>query len=232
MSKTCCALSLVLIAGRALAQDVEPPPAAEAPPQETGTLELSIEAQIEAPEVEAEVEVPAAVEVPRRAVPLPPEEDPGPPPQATLLHGFRLGYLYIFNTDTPLYGAEPDSQIYADRYDMRAPHLFMVGYEFVWRMIGYDWLNLLFIGNIMFAGFEQARFFPSANLMVGFEFARMAQLGIGVSVTPTKEEPAHVVIAAGWTPQIGSFHIPIHAFFVPDIEGHHKIGITAGVTFF
>lgn len=115
---------------------------------------------------------------------------------------------------------------------MRTPHLFMLGYELTWRMVGHEWLNVLLTGNILIAGLEQARVFPSANLIIGFEFARLAQVGIGVSVTPTKEEPAHMVIAAGFTPRIGSFYIPLHAFFVPDIDGHHKVGITVGVSFF
>ena len=108
----------------------------------------------------------------------------------------------------------------------------MLGYELAWRMVGHDWLNLLLIGNVLIAGLEQSRFFPSGNLLLGFEIFEMAQVGIGISVTPTKEEPAHMVIAAGWTPRIGSFYVPVHAFFVPDIAGHHKFGVTVGINFF
>lgn len=172
------------------------------------------------------VEVDETVEEP------PPIPELPPAPHALFLHGFRLGYLYVFDIESPIDNRDPDSRIYADRYDMRSPHLAMIGYELAWRMIGYDWLNVLLIGNVMFAGFEQSRFFPSANLMIGAEIAEMAQVGIGVSVTPTKEEPVHLAIAAGWTPQIGSFFVPIHAFFVPDINGHHKLGVTVGLNFY
>lgn len=160
------------------------------------------------------------------------EEELPDPPQEILLHGFRLGYLYVNDTASALDSRDPSGPTYQERYDMRTPHLFMLGYELTWRMIGHEWLNVLLTGNILIAGLEQARVFPSANLIIGFEFARLAQVGIGVSVTPTKEEPAHMVIAAGFTPRIGSFYTPLHAFFVPDIDGHHKVGITVGINFF
>jgi hypothetical protein len=40
-----------------------------------------------------------------------------------------------------------------------------------------------------------------------------------------------MIFAAGWTPRVGSFYVPVHFFFVPDIEGHHKLGATVGVNF-
>ncbi len=158
--------------------------------------------------------------------------NPGDEPQlARFLHGFRLGYLYIHDIEGPVDSENPSSQPYADRYGIRSPHMFMLGYELAVRLFGHDWLNMLLIGNILIAGFEQSRFFPSANMMLGFEFNQTAQLGVGVSLTPTKDDPAHIVVAAGWTPQVGEFYLPIHFFFVPDINGHHKIGATLGVTF-
>ena len=155
------------------------------------------------------------------------------PPQEIFMHGFRLGYLYVNGIGTALDPRnDPDGQTYAERYDMRAPHLFMFGYEITWRMIGHDWLNVILTANLLIAGLEQSRFFPSCNFLIGFEAFRMAQQGIGVSLTPTLEEPAHMIIAAGFTPRIGSFYVPIHAFFVPDMDGHHKLGITLGISFF
>jgi hypothetical protein len=232
MGKTTVLAALtVLAAGRAYAQDNlggEGPPAITAAPptgpQANVNIELAVREEVESEEQNADVVLTESSEDPIVI------EQP-PAPEAMFLHGFRLGYLYIHDIDTALDSRNPEVS-YRQRYDMRAPHLFMIGYEVVWRMIGYDWLNLLLIGNIMFAGFEQSRFFPSANLMIGFEIADTAQIGIGVSLTPTKEEPAHVALAAGWTPRIGSFYIPVHFFFVPDIEGHHKIGATVGVNFF
>ena len=57
----------------------------------------------------------------------------------------------------------------------------------------------------------------------------MAQLGVGVNVTPVKEKPAHMLMAAGWTPRVGDFYTPLHVFFVPDVDGQHRTGITVGV---
>jgi hypothetical protein len=225
---------------------VEAPVTAEPALAEESSLEVTIEGAEASVEVVSEPAEPAPAPLPRTrstwrvAEPaverprsrLPPSEQPPLPPEAIFLHGFRLGYLYIMETERPIDPRHADSPIYAQRYDMRSPHLFMIGYEAAWRMIGFDWLNLLLIGNVMISGLEQSRFFPSINLMLGFEIAQMAQIGVGVSVTPTKEEPAHMVLAAGWTPRIGSFYVPLHVFFVPDIAGHHKLGVTVGINFF
>jgi hypothetical protein len=154
------------------------------------------------------------------------EEEDG---DTIFLHGFRLGYLYIFGLDTPV--SQENMQPYGERYGIRSPHSFMLGYEIAFRLIGHDWLNMLLIANVMIAGLEQSRFFPSGNLLLGFEIAESVQVGVGVSLTPTKDDPAHMIFAAGWTPRVGSFYVPVHFFFVPDINGHHKLGATVGVNF-
>lgn len=208
-----------------------PPPeaAASAAPPESASLSI----EVTVPQAPPPQELGVVPEPAARAPEEPTAEELPPPPDAVFLHGFRLGYLFVSNTDQPIDpSAGRGSQTYAERYDMRSEHMFMIGYEAAWRMIGHDWLNLLLIGNVMIAGLEQSRFFPSGNLMLGFEIAQMAQIGVGVSVTPTKEEPAHIVFAAGWTPRIGSFYVPVHAFFVPDIQGNHKLGLTVGINFF
>lgn len=162
-----------------------------------------------------------------------PEREELPEPhQEIFLHGFRLGYLYVNGIEALLDSRDPDGLRYWERYDMRAPHLFMIGYEATLRMIGYDWLNVIVTANILIAGLEQSRFFPSLNLILGAEISQLAQIGIGISLTPTKEQPAHMLIAAGFTPRVGSFYVPLHAFFVPDMDGHHKFGMTVGVNFF
>jgi hypothetical protein len=38
-----------------------------------------------------------------------------------------------------------------------------------------------------------------------------------------------VVFAGGWTPVIGSFYVPVHAFYVPDVDGNWRTGVTLGV---
>jgi hypothetical protein len=173
---------------------------------------------------EREPELPASTPLPDRA------------PEAYLLHGFRLGYMYTFDVDTPIDSRVPDAPSYAQQYDVRSPHSFLFGYEVAWRMVGHDWLNLLLIGNVSIAGVEQSRFFPSANLLFGFELVSSGlgdvQVGLGASFTPTKDEPVHMLIAAGFAPLIGSFYLPLHVFFVPDVDGHHRIGVTVGANFY
>ena len=145
------------------------------------------------------------------------------------LHGFRLGYLYMMNSDKPVDATKPNGLSLEERYGMRSAHQFIMGYELAWRMVGHDWLNVLLVGNMLVSGLEQSRFYPSWNGLVGFEFNETAQLGVGVSVTPTKDKPAHMIIAGGWTPRVGDIHTPLHLFFVPDVDGHNRLGVTVGV---
>jgi len=151
------------------------------------------------------------------------------PDDQKLLTGFRLGYLYVFDHKKPLESL--DGKSLADKTGMRSPHQFLIGYEAFYRMIGNSSLNVLLVGNAMISGLEQSRFYPSANGLIGFEFRNSFQLGVGVNLTPLKEQAAHTIVAAGWTPRSGSFYVPIHAFFVPDVDGAHRVGVTTGVTF-
>lgn len=148
--------------------------------------------------------------------------------QDRLLHGFRLGYLFIANVDAAW--DESAEESYRDHYDLRSEHQFIFGYELTWRMIGHDWLNVLLVGNILVAGVEQSRFFPSLNALLGFEIEQTFQLGVGVDLTPTKERAAHMLVAAGWTPRVGGFYLPLHFFFIPDVHAHHRFGVTTGVS--
>lgn len=224
------ALVCLAWAGQAAAQEpmsgelVFELPETQSHPQAQAETRANAQAQ-----AQANPNVQVNIEAPRNDAEVPALVEP-PPPAALFLHGFRIGYLTIMDIDGAV---GPDSaETYGDRYGIRSAHMFMLGYEATWRMIGYDWLNILLIGNVLIAGLEQSRFFPSANLLLGFEIAELTQLGIGASFTPTKDEPAHMVFAAGFTPLIGSFYVPLHVFFVPDIDGHHKLGVTLGVNFF
>lgn len=146
-----------------------------------------------------------------------------------LLTGFRLGYLYVFEHQKPLESL--GGQSLAERTAMRSPHQFLIGYEAFYRMLGHSDINVLLVSNVMISGLEQSKFYPSANGLIGFEIRNSFQLGVGVNVTPLKGSEAHTIIAAGWTPRSGSFYVPIHAFFVPDVDGAHRVGLTTGVTF-
>lgn len=145
------------------------------------------------------------------------------------LHGFRLGYLYVANHESPIDSNDPGSPSLAQKYGMRSPHQFLLGYEMMFRVIGHEWLNILLVTNASIAGMEQSKFFPSANGLIGFEFAETMQLGVGVNAAPSKEKPVHMILAAGWTPRVGDFYTPIHAFLVPDVDGQHRMGVTVGV---
>ncbi|MCK6544924.1 hypothetical protein L6R52_03590 [Myxococcota bacterium] len=149
--------------------------------------------------------------------------------QRKFLHGFRLGYLYLANVDAPANGADPESPTLAEKYGIRSAHQFVIGYEVTWRMIGHDWLNVLFVTNALVAGLEQSKVFPSMNALIGFEISEVAQLGVGVNVAPEEYKPAHMIIAAGWTPRVGDFYTPVHAYLVPDVDGAHRMGLTVGV---
>lgn len=144
------------------------------------------------------------------------------------LNGFRLGYGYVMEADKPSQAF--GGQSLAQRVGMRSAHQFLIGYEGMWRMTGSSWLNVILVGNVMASGLEQSKFWPSGNLLIGFEMRNSFQIGVGVNLTPLKESFAHTIFAAGWTPRAGAFYVPLHFFFVPDVDGNHRMGVTTGVT--
>jgi hypothetical protein len=155
-------------------------------------------------------------------------ERPVDPGSERLLQGFRLGYSYVANSTVP--SATFNGQSIADRVGMRTPSSFLIGYEAFYRMASHSWLNVILVGNVLVGGLEQSKFFPTANALLGFEFNNSFQVGVGINVVPLKESYAHTVFAAGWTPRVGAFYVPIHFFFVPDVDGYHRMGVTTGVT--
>lgn len=163
--------------------------------------------------------------------PVPGSEAPAPPASpndAKLLHGFRIGYSYNASFDKPV--ASLGGQSLAQKADMRTPSHFLVGYEAFYRMVGHSWLNVILVGNASVAGLEQAKFYPSANLLIGAEIDNSFQVGVGAHLEPLAGSEAHMIVAAGWTPRVGSFYVPLHAFFIPDVDGVHRMGVTTGVT--
>lgn len=159
------------------------------------------------------------------------EEAPRRPVDRRVLHGFRMGYLYIANYDKPIASDDPDclNCSMKDRYELRTPHQFLIGYEVMGRLIGHGWLNVVMVGNVLVSGLEQSKFWPSANALIGFELDHSFQVGVGANFTLEQDKPAHMVMGAGWTPLVGSFYVPVHAFFVPDVDGNHRMGGTVGV---
>jgi hypothetical protein len=162
----------------------------------------------------------------RPSAPAPPKKSPD---DSTILHGFRLGYGFVMNYDEPADAFKGKSL--KQQADLRSPHHFLIGYEVVYRVVGHSWLNVLLLGNGMIAGLEQSKILPSGNLMIGAELLNSFQIGLGANVTPLKGSEAHAVAAAGWTPKVGTIYTPVHFYFIPDVDGNHRLGVTTGVTF-
>lgn len=151
------------------------------------------------------------------------------PDDSTLLHGFRLGYGYVMNYDQASNAL--DGKSLKDKLGLRSPHHFLLGYEVVYRVVSHSWLNVLLLANGIVAGLEQSKVLPSANLLIGAELKNTFQIGVGANLSPLKGSEGHTIVAAGWTPRVGSIYTPVHFFFIPDVDGNHRMGITTGVTF-
>jgi hypothetical protein len=188
----------------------------------------------------ADVEGSSAPAAPRSAVRLTYEETPvdaapssaphtRSPDDFTFLHGFRLGYGYVMNYDQPSQAL--NGQSLKDKLGLRSPSHFLLGYEGVYRVVTHSWLNVIILGNGMIAGLEQSKVLPSANLLIGAELKNSFQIGVGASLSPLAGMETHAMIAAGWTPRVGTVYTPIHVFFIPDVDGVHRMGVTTGVTF-
>lgn len=158
--------------------------------------------------------------MPGQAIDPEAEEEKIPLSDRVFLHGFRMGYNLIteFNTSR------------LNRYGLQSPHQFVIGYEFMQRIIGHDWLNLILVQNVLVGGLEQSAFIPTANLIFGFELANSFQLGFGVNLTLDPDGWSHMIIVAGYTPKIGDIYMPIQVHFVPDVNGQHRLGASLGFT--
>jgi hypothetical protein len=220
---SCTAASIVSLCPLAHAdgEPTAPTPAPASPATPDGASQADVRLTVHASS--------PAAPTPATPAPLPDRSptttDPG---DEMFLHGFRLGYGYIMNYDQPI--ASLAGQSLKDKLGLRTPQQFLIGYEFLYRATGHSWLNVILVANATIAGLEQSKFLPTANGLIGFEFDKSFQVGVGPSLTPLKGQEAHVIIAAGWTPRVGRFYVPVHAFFVPDVDGLNRMGLTTGVT--
>ncbi len=151
------------------------------------------------------------------------------PDDYVFLHGFRLGYGHVMDYEKPTDSFGGKSL--KEQANLRSPHHFLLGYEVMYRVVTHSWLNVLLLGNVMIAGLEQSKFLPSGNFLIGAELKNSFQIGVGANVSPLKGSEAHTVLAAGWTPRVGTVYTPVHFYFIPDVDGNHRIGVTTGVTF-
>jgi hypothetical protein len=226
----CLVLGFVIAASvasrNAAADQTEPQPSGAPPP-----LPSPLSVPVASPSVqEPPASVPCGPTVPCAPAPDRTEKVPTPynPNDGKLLHGFRIGYDVIMNYDKPVQAF--DGQSLQQKTGMRSPNHFLLGYEAFYRMVGHSWLNVILVANANVSGLEEGNFFPSGNLLLGGEFNNSFQAGVGVHLEPLKGAESHVIIAAGWTPRVGTFYVPVHAFFIPDVDGVNRMGLTTGVT--
>lgn len=154
--------------------------------------------------------------------------------------GFRLGWMYVANWDA-LNRKGDDGQMTSLKaeYGLKSPSMFLIGYEGFYRVLSHSWLNVLIVGNFSVAGLDQSKFIPTGSGLLGFEINRRFELGAGINLTPDPQSPSHMIVAAGWTPRIGSIQTPVHFFYIPDpagtdangnhLAGNNRMGATIGM---
>jgi len=189
-----------------------------APQEQTTTVAYADPAQ--QPQPMAGGEAPATTDGPE-------EEGWGRPVGRRFQHGFRIGWTYLYNMNK---ATRENGMSLKEEFGLKSPNMMLLGYEGFYRIVGHSWLNVLVVGNVTVAGLEQSKFIPAGSGLIGFEFDRSFQLGVGVNVTPDPEAPTHMIVAAGWTPKVGAISTPLHFFFVPDTEGNHRMGATIGMS--
>lgn len=222
--------ALTTLASTATAEEAPvaaPPPAGTPAPTATPAV---VVVTTQTQPVAAAAPAPATVASAQPATPsLTEQTDDGwkQPVGKRFLHGFRLGYLALMNYDRP---NREGGMSLKQELGLKTPHMMLLGYEGFYRMVGHSWLNVLLVGNVTVAGLEQSKFIPAASGLIGFEFDRSFQVGVGVNLTPDTQQPSHMIVAGGWTPRVGAIHTPVHFFFVPDTEKNHRVGVTVGVT--
>lgn len=136
------------------------------------------------------------------------------PVSSRVLHGFRTGMMYINGVPKVRGISNPLTSV--------------LGYEMMFRLIGEDALDAIIVTNFMMIGLDQSRFLPAGNGLFGVEIAKSLQFGVGLNVAPGPR-PLHLIVAAGYMPRVGSFHVPIHVSYVPDIDGNFRIATTVGL---
>jgi hypothetical protein len=239
MKTVLAALLTMTLASTVSAQPAEPAPALPPPPDccdKPGTeLKTSAEPTPAPQQPQVAVFTPADTTT-SASEPAPADDGAGwkRPVGRRFMHGFRLGWTYLFKMNDSNYKTRMDDNgnmiTIGEKFGLRSPNMMLLGYEGFYRIVGHSWLNVLMVGNVTVAGLEQSKFIPAASGLIGFEFNRSFQLGVGVNLTPDPDAPSHMIAAAGWTPNVGSIQTPVHFFFVPDPDGNHRTGATVGMT--
>ena len=136
-------------------------------------------------------------------------------PKVELRHGFRMGYTYGNQLDR--------------RDHIKSPHMSALGYELTQTVeSGVEGFRFIAIQNVLLSGLEQGLFLPSLTAMVGYEVFGIAQMGIGANLGALGPR---LIIAAGLTPEVGNFQLPVHVHYIPDPDRNWRIGFSTGINF-
>lgn len=149
----------------------------------------------------------------------------GPKPPRWFMHGFRIGYAYF---NFPIDEVDENGERVSP---LKSPHTLVMGYELTQRWVGGSWLNVITVENAIASGINQNLFIPSANVLLGFEMYEQFQVGVGANLTPLDPDnkSVHMILAAGYTPRVGTFNVPFHIVYIPDVDQHWRLAVTTGV---
>lgn len=138
------------------------------------------------------------------------------PPKTQAVSGFRMGYGYVANSE------------------LRSPHLMILGWDHMQTISTGSKIDVIVAGNVSLGGMNQGVMLPSSHLIVGYQFNDSLQLGVGPVVTFAElgDQPSarlNMIAAAGWNIKMGDVYFPIHAAYVPDLDGRWRTYITTGM---
>ena len=138
------------------------------------------------------------------------------PPKVEAVTGFRMGYGYVAESD------------------LQSPHLMVLGWDHMQTVSTGTRIDVIVAGNVSLGGMNQGVLLPSSHLIIGYQFNDSLQLGIGPVLTfselnTTPSTRLNMIAAAGWNIKMGDVYFPIHAAYVPDVDGRWRTYITTGM---
>ena len=138
------------------------------------------------------------------------------PPKFDMVGGFRMGYGYVANSE------------------LRSPHVMVLGWDQMYSLDTNTSLDVIVAGNISVGGVNQGEILPSAHLIIGYQIWDSLQFGVGPVVTFSEFDPVvksrlNMITAMGWNIEMGDFYIPLHAAYVPDVDGRWRAYLTTGM---
>ena len=138
------------------------------------------------------------------------------PPKMEAVSGFRMGYGYVSDSD------------------LRTPHLMVLGWDHMQTIDTGTPIDVIVAGNVSVGGMNQGMILPSTHLIVGYQINDALQLGVGPVLTFSEinSSPStrlNMIAAAGWNIKMGDVYFPIHAAYVPDVDGRWRTYVTTGM---